>query len=77
MNNETINLNRFENSLVIINFWATWCAPCVEEMPSLDLLKTPKTKKNNPDSTKADSIPITKKLFKYIFLFYFLKTKLN
>ena len=32
--NEKIDLNEFENSLVIINFWATWCAPCAEEMPS-------------------------------------------
>ena len=39
INNETINLNRFENSLIIINFWATWCAPCIEEMPSLNRLK--------------------------------------
>ena len=26
--------------MVIINFWATWCAPCKEEMPHLDELKT-------------------------------------
>ena len=40
INNEIINLKRFENSLIVINFWATWCAPCREEMPSLDTLKT-------------------------------------
>ena len=40
INNETINLNKFENSLVIINFWATWCAPCIEEMPSLSRLQS-------------------------------------
>ena len=40
INNETINLNEFENSLVIINFWATWCAPCIEEMPSLSRLQS-------------------------------------
>ena len=39
INNEIINLNKFENSLVILNFWATWCAPCIEEMPSLDRLQ--------------------------------------
>jgi len=31
-----VNLNDYIGSLVIINFWATWCAPCKEEMPSLD-----------------------------------------
>ena len=40
INNETINLNSFEKSLIIINFWSTWCAPCIEEMPSFDMLKT-------------------------------------
>ena len=33
-----INLNHYNGKLVIINFWATWCAPCKKEMPSLDKL---------------------------------------
>ena len=33
-----INLNQYKGKLVIINFWATWCAPCKKEMPSLDTL---------------------------------------
>ena len=36
--NNKINLNEFRGNLIILNFWATWCAPCKEEMPSLDLL---------------------------------------
>ena len=31
-----INLKSYHGKLVIINFWATWCAPCKKEMPSLD-----------------------------------------
>ena len=46
INNEIINLNKFENSLIIINFWATWCAPCIEEMPSLDRLQVNTTFNN-------------------------------
>ena len=37
--NKQINLNNFEGNLILLNFWATWCAPCKKEMPSLDLLK--------------------------------------
>ena len=33
-----VNLIKFENKLIILNFWATWCLPCREEMPYLDLL---------------------------------------
>ena len=33
-----INLTDYKGKLVIINFWATWCAPCKKEMPSLDNL---------------------------------------
>ena len=38
--NNKFNLNDYEGNLVLLNFWATWCAPCKEEMPSLDQLKT-------------------------------------
>ena len=33
-----VNLNNYHEKLIIINFWATWCAPCKEEMPLLDKL---------------------------------------
>ena len=38
----TIFLDDFKGKLVVINFWATWCAPCREEMPSLDILQSNK-----------------------------------
>jgi len=33
-----ISLDNYRHNLVIINFWATWCAPCKEEMPHLNQL---------------------------------------
>ena len=31
-----ISSSEFGGRLLVLNFWATWCPPCVEEMPSLD-----------------------------------------
>ena len=38
--NNQLNLADYRGNLILLNFWATWCAPCKEEMPSLDLLQT-------------------------------------
>jgi len=32
---EDFTLNQFHGQVLVLNFWATWCAPCVEELPSL------------------------------------------
>ncbi len=37
-----LNLDDFRGNLILLNFWATWCEPCKEEMPSLDILQTKK-----------------------------------
>lgn len=35
LNGEKIPKSVYENKLVVLNFWATWCKPCIAEMPSL------------------------------------------
>ncbi|MEE8189759.1 MAG: TlpA disulfide reductase family protein [Kiloniellales bacterium] len=34
-----VRLADFEGRVVLLNFWATWCAPCIREMPTLDNLQ--------------------------------------
>jgi len=41
-NDQKIDIKNFKEKLILLNFWATWCEPCKEEMPSLDRLQ------NNP-----------------------------
>jgi len=43
---EDINLIDYDGKLLLMNFWATWCEPCKEEMPSLDKLSVDKKFKN-------------------------------
>ena len=35
LSNETLDLKQFSGKTVFINFWATWCKPCIQEMPTI------------------------------------------
>ena len=65
-NNNILNLDNYEGKLILINFWATWCAPCKEEMPSLDKLIINKNLDNLkifPINVGQDNLEKSKKFF--------------
>jgi thiol-disulfide isomerase/thioredoxin len=39
LNNEAIALSQYHGKTVFINIWATWCGPCIKEMPSIERAK--------------------------------------
>lgn len=57
-----VKLSALRGQVVVINFWATWCAPCLQEMPLLDSLYKQHRNENftllgvnvEPDPGKAD-----------------------
>tara|TARA_B100000674_G_scaffold206748_1_gene168991 strand:- start:13 stop:522 length:510 start_codon:yes stop_codon:yes gene_type:complete len=54
--NNIIKLEDYRGNLILLNFWATWCAPCKDEMPSLDQLQENK----NLDNIKIFPINVGK-----------------
>lgn len=39
LNGQTVALTQFKGRTVFINFWATWCKPCIKEMPSIKIMQ--------------------------------------
>ncbi|MDB4834750.1 TlpA family protein disulfide reductase [Candidatus Pelagibacter sp.] len=65
-NDKEINIKEFNGNLLLLNFWATWCAPCKEEMPSLDRLQV----NQNLSNLKIFAINISQESKKKVDIFF-------
>ena len=64
-NDKKINIKEFNGNLLLLNFWATWCGPCKEEMPSLDKLQV----NQNLSNLKIFAINISQESKKKLIVF--------
>ena len=65
-NEQKINIKEFNGNLILLNFWATWCEPCQEEMPSLDRLQS----NQNLNNLKVFAINISQESVKKVDIFF-------
>ncbi|MDA9682089.1 TlpA family protein disulfide reductase [Candidatus Pelagibacter sp.] len=65
-NGKKINIKEFNGNLLLLNFWATWCEPCKEEMPSLNRLQI----NENLSNLKIFAINISQENKKKVDIFF-------
>ena len=65
-NDKKLNIEEFRGNLILLNFWATWCEPCKEEMPSLNRLQV----NENLSNLKIFAINISQESKKKVDIFF-------
>ena len=55
----TVSLHELHGKVIVLNFWATWCPPCVQEMPSLVAMQSQLKDRVNVLAVSVDQNPET------------------
>lgn len=63
-NRHTHTLEHYRGSVVLVNFWASWCAPCLNEIP--DLKRLGQRMEDNPFSILAINVEETRRKVKWL-----------
>ncbi|HJS56131.1 MAG TPA: TlpA disulfide reductase family protein [Chitinophagaceae bacterium] len=73
LNGQVVDFSQYKGKTVFINFWATWCKPCREEMPSIqkamEILKNENIQFLFPSEESNDEIEVFKAAHGYNFNF--------
>lgn len=66
LNGKTVKLSDYKGKVVILNFWATWCPYCIDEMPDLDKLSKEYSKSGETVILAIDVQEDAKKVEKFV-----------
>jgi thiol-disulfide isomerase/thioredoxin len=67
LQDQPVPFSKFKGKTVFLNFWATWCPPCVREMPSIDkLAKNPRLRGKNIEFVCASTDDSTETVRQYV-----------
>jgi thiol-disulfide isomerase/thioredoxin len=67
LNGQSISLDQFKGKTIFLNFWATWCKPCIQEMPSIDSAQKLLSKNGVVFLLASDETPERIKEFKQLY----------
>ncbi|MES0490555.1 MAG: TlpA disulfide reductase family protein [Leptospirales bacterium] len=59
---EVVTLEPYKNKVLVVNFWATWCSPCLKELPELNHI----SKQFNSKKVKFIAVAVDSKLKKIL-----------
>jgi thiol-disulfide isomerase/thioredoxin len=77
LKDQPVDLTKYKGKTIFVNFWATWCKPCVEEMPSIQNVMGALEKENIEFLFASDETTEVIERFnkQYNFSFRFVKTE--